>query len=369
VRTVGQVKLLGHWLDEQLRLEQQTKVIKTKLQQAGRQVATAMTDAGFGTPFMGAQYASRIEGKALVGVEILASAGEGFPRVMERLNAAQIDVARNFLGLPLGTHVGSRVAMLAETRLLTRSGTTAAVKVVMARARLACLPEAHPAAVAVAGALMGGHGDTWIEHSRGVMTEVLGVTCEFCDFEAEMTVMRRDPVRRKHALRAYRQKVVMPRARVREIAWFQEKLADLNKEGIVNYAEIVPLRTPWRASLKWASWGPCMWRFFKAWCVARATGGVPLEVWGHGGVPKVMAKCPACKGVLVGLRHVIQGCPSTEVYRRSLPDEVGAGTLQWALVGCGDVDILRQRVRFFGLCVAKMVHEAAMVGRGGAGED
>ena len=44
--------------------------------------------------------------------------------------------------------MGSRVAILSETRLMTRTGTAAAVKVVMARARLACLPVGHPAAIA-----------------------------------------------------------------------------------------------------------------------------------------------------------------------------------------------------------------------------
>jgi hypothetical protein len=154
-RTVGEVKLLGHWIDEGLVLKHQRTVIQMKLKQAGRQVATTMNDAGFGTPFMGSQYTSRIEGKALAGVEVLASAREGFRAVMERIDAAQVEVARIFLGLPLGSRVGRSVALLAETRLLTRSGTAAAVKVVMARARLACLPLDHPAAVGVAGGVVG----------------------------------------------------------------------------------------------------------------------------------------------------------------------------------------------------------------------
>jgi hypothetical protein len=207
-----------------------------------------------------------------------------------------------------------------------------------------------------------------MQHSKDVLNVILGVVCEFSDFETEMETVRRVPQRRKQALRAYRQRVVMPKARDREIKWFQEKLAGLNDEGLIHYAELVPLRTPWRASMRWAAWGPCLWRFFKAWCVARAVGGVPLAVWGRGGVPKVMARCPACGSVLVGLRHMIEECPATATYRRCLPEDARPVTLRWALMGCADVNVLRLKIRFFGLSVARLVHEAERSGEESAVE-
>ena len=102
VQPAHQLKLLGHWIDEGLTFRQQTQVVVHKLKAAGREVTSTMCDAGFGLPFMAAQFSSRIENKALAGVEILASAQGGFRRVMHQLNETQIEVAKNFLGLAAG---------------------------------------------------------------------------------------------------------------------------------------------------------------------------------------------------------------------------------------------------------------------------
>ena len=128
-----------------------------------------------GLPFMAAQYSARVESKSLAGVEVLASARGGFRRVMHQLDETQVEIARNFLGLPSSERVGSRVAVLSETRLLTRTGTAAAIRIVMARARLVCLPNEHPAMAAARTACVLGEGETWLDHSRRVMTEILGV--------------------------------------------------------------------------------------------------------------------------------------------------------------------------------------------------
>ena len=72
--------------------------------------------------------------------------------MMRELSMTQIDKVKGFRGLPERQQCGSRVAVLAETRLLTRTGTVAAVRVVMARARLACLLAAHPASAAARAA-------------------------------------------------------------------------------------------------------------------------------------------------------------------------------------------------------------------------
>ena len=80
-------------------------MIIQKLTAAGREVATTLCDAGFGLPFMAAQYLARIEGRALAAVEALARAKGGFTRVMHDLNQAQIEVAKIVLGLPVGAKI------------------------------------------------------------------------------------------------------------------------------------------------------------------------------------------------------------------------------------------------------------------------
>ena len=119
-----------------------------------------------------------MENAALAGVGVLASIAGGFRRVLHELNKVQVEVARAFLGLPQGhlvPLVGRWVKILAETRLLTRTGTSAAVRVVMARARLACLPPEHPASAAARAACKAGGRATWLDHSRHVMVDILGV--------------------------------------------------------------------------------------------------------------------------------------------------------------------------------------------------
>ena len=56
------------------------------------------------------------------------------------INASQYLVAKAFLGVPVTVSLGSNVKVLAETRLLTRTGVTAGCRIIMARARMMCLP-------------------------------------------------------------------------------------------------------------------------------------------------------------------------------------------------------------------------------------
>ena len=50
----------------------------------------------------------------------------------------------------------------------------------------------------------------------------------------------------KEMVLAYRQKVVMPRARAKELRWFNEALTAKNNEGYINSAERVPVRKLWK---------------------------------------------------------------------------------------------------------------------------
>ena len=175
------------------------------------------------------------------------------------------------------------------------------------------------------------------------MTDVLGVHQELWEFDSNLDDARVDAAVRKRVVTFYRQRIVMPRARVREIAWFSKALAELNILGFVNYAELVPLRQPWKPSMQWAPWGPCLWRFFRAWSVCRITGGVPLAVWGVGGVELLIAKRPLCGGMLVGLRHILQDCLQVASDKFKLPLEARDVEAEWVLTGVGDVGLLRKK--------------------------
>ena len=95
---------------------------------------------------------------------------------------------------------------------------------------------------------------------------------------------------------------------------------------------------------------------FRAWCVCRISGGLPLAVWGAGGVVELLARCPGCGMTLVGARHVLQECPDIEAHRRGLPLGARGVEALWALTGDAEPEALRKKVRFVGACMAQLVH-------------
>ena len=129
------------------------------------------------------------------------------------------------------------------------------------------------------------------------------------------------------------------------------QLSKLNNEGLVPYVDLVPLRQPCPAMVRWAPWGKTMWRYHKAWCLARVTGGIPLVIWGGSEIPVTLDCCCLCGAVEVGLAHVLAECPQLLAQRANL--ESGAADLlpQWALTHSDDIGALAPRVRYFGVCV------------------
>ena len=141
----------------------------------GCKLASGMSTAGFGMPATAAQFSLRIASKALAGSEVLASYQGGFERAAEQINQAQYVVAKAFLGIPASASVGSRAAVLAETRLLIRAGTMIAQRIAMARARISLLPVHHPTSLAVQCIQLGHVQETWWQHSQLVVSEYLQV--------------------------------------------------------------------------------------------------------------------------------------------------------------------------------------------------
>ena len=88
---------------------------------------------------------------------------------------------RPFCVAPHTAHLGSQVAALAETRLLTRASTWLAKSIVMARARLACLPLDHSARLAGITICQTGIPDTWMSSSLKILKKVLQVEYDLWD--------------------------------------------------------------------------------------------------------------------------------------------------------------------------------------------
>ena len=90
---------------------------------------------------------------------------------------------------------------------------------------------------------LGLEGTRW-DHSRYIVHNILGVYQEAGEFEGRQAEACVTAAVRKQALRKYRQRVVMPRAWVEEIAWLAAAMAEMNNKGWANYADVVPFRRP-----------------------------------------------------------------------------------------------------------------------------
>ncbi len=156
-------------------------------------------------------------------------------------------------------------------------------------------------------------------------------------------------------MEAYRRKVVMPRVRHQELRWLREGIQNKGAAGLVPYRSIAPPLRPWSVTLRQVRWGRTMWRFFRAWGVARLCGRLPLCIWDGAAPEAVLPKCPACGEWVVGLRHVLCQCPLNNDLRRDLLIS-GVDLLQWSLTGSNDPGLLAARVRFVGLCCARVAH-------------
>jgi hypothetical protein len=250
--------------------------------------------------------------------------------------------------------------------MMVRTGTAVVIRVIMARARLACLPLAHSTQVVMREIVQQQIPGTWWQHSAEVVQYWLGARSEIWDFREITEEIRSNSRRRKTLLGSYRKRVVMPRVRAADLHWFRTGIQSKGVGGLVPFQSIAPPLRPWSTSVKHLRWGRVMWRFFRAWTIARITGRLPLCVWDDQALEAVLARCPACGMNVVGLRHVLCNCVFNADLRHALPFVEG-GLLQWSLTGCRDVATLRMKVRFVGLCCARVAH-LRRSGCGGAEE-
>ena len=143
--------------------------------------------------------------------------------------------------------------------------------------------------------------------------------------------------------------------RRKEDEWFYTQLAALNNEALIPYRELVPLRQPHSMALQWAPWGRTLWRFYRAWCLARVTGCLPWSIWGRGGNPRSLDSCPLCGTLGADLRHAVACCPGLSKYRTHIP-VCCPDVLRWALAPTEDLESLRPRVLLVGLSCSALFH-------------
>ena len=268
---------------------------------------------------------------------------------MKRLNDVHYSMAKIMLGLPAkqSLGVGGYVRAFSETRFLTRLGGELTQRTVLARVRMLLLPPDNPFEAVLRGVALV-PGKCWIRDVETIMDD-LGITNDIGEnWERQDRSFR---AATKLRIKNWKRCVVIPAVRRVEERWFREQLAGLNDEGLVPYAELVPLRSPWPAAYRWAPLGKTMWRYHRAWCVARISGGFPLSAWGRCGIPVVLAYCGLCGMPNIGLMHVLVDCPCLLAQRASLQPGVVDLLPRWALESGSNIDELGHRVRFFGVCV------------------
>ena len=176
---------------------------------------------------------------------------------------------------------------------------------------------------------------------------------DFNEFAATYMGNQRRPDVLKAAARSWKVQVVVPAVRRVELKLFAGAIAQLNQAVLIPYAELVPLVRISAAELRWAGWGKTLWRFYRAWSVARATLAFPWSVWGAHSkvVPTVLVHCPLCGGRNADLRHLLEACVATGAMRRQFGVASALPFLKWVLADDLDQEVLKSKVRYAGLCL------------------
>ena len=346
------IDVLGVTIDNGLTLQPLLDKILAKLVNGARELATNVTAAGFGLPYVCAQFPSRVENAALYGCELLASYAAGWSGVARALNDAQYRAAKCLLGMSPGLSLGAKghVRVLCETRFFTRLSSKVALRIILARARLLALPVCNPVGEIVKAA-HARTGPCWLDHARMLSVE-LGVYPDFTEFTALDDSVRGDPIARRRVVTLWKHKVVWPALRRMDDQWFKAQLEAIPAVSPLHYGLLAPRRLPFATGLLWAPWGPTMWRFFKLWCIARITGWIPLALGDRPVVVASLEWCPLCGCEGVDLVHVVACCSGTLRYRENAPLGEPNDVLLWVLRGSGFPEQLHAMVSQLGLSVA-----------------
>ena len=334
----------GVWIDTTLSMQPHLEMIIGRIGAQSESLTSAVDEAGFGLPMLESQFQSRVEPSAMFGAEVLASFSADWKTADRRLNDAHYRAAKMMLGLRgVSSGDGGHVRALLESGFLTRLGSRMLQRALVARARLLCLPDDSPVAPVLRAAKLV-RGETWLDHVR-IMTYDIGARPDFPEFIDSCSFARATAVNRRGFVKKWKSDVVVPAIRRLEAAWFNEQLQALNDNGLITYAELVPLRKPEMLDLLYAKWGKTMWRFHRTWSVARITMCFPWAVWGDKGIPipRHMVQCSLCGATAADLRHLFEDCVGLRSTRMLLTGGAWRITLVCLLRSDADAEQMTSR--------------------------
>jgi len=317
--------LLGATVDGALGFAPLLRVVLGRLAAKGRATTAGLASTGFGLPYQVDQLDSRVHQSVFQGAELLASYAKGWRAAAAALTHGHYGTAKDLLGVPRRTELGGYARVFLELRIEWRLGTLWARRVIMARARLELLPPDHPVSVLVDDVERAGVR-TWWQDALEVR-EAWGVMVGAREFGAGLGEGRTTPLARRTKAQKYKNRVVLPRLHERERAWFQTELQKAVEAVRVDHAALVPGRSRWHPSSRWAAWGPTHWKYYRAWVLVRLTGGVPLVVWGAGELPPFLPTCPWCWKQSVGVVHWALECTALQDLRGEAQAAAAEGTL------------------------------------------
>jgi hypothetical protein len=343
---------LGVVFDKDLLWEPQFRQRLAKMSQASCRLVDSLDASGFGLPFQASQFISRVDSVGLFGSEVLASHCQGLKAVVKRFNDAQYLYLKRALGATTKMHVGSHVKVLMECRQPYRLGSRFLERIILVRARIQLLPTDHPLAVAVSVAERL-KAVTWWTHTNEAK-KLLGIDKDIKEYGGLVAGTYLDPIGRKAAVSKFKNEVVRPRLQAMEQQWFQESLAKLGAGMELTYQNVRPKKV-WNNALCWSGWGRTMWRFHKAWCIARVTEKLPIAWFGGSGLDSVLPCCPQCRAADADLHHVLCVCSGTSHLRAGWHNFPKEAIYTWVLNDTECVDSLYAQVKYFGQCMATTV--------------
>jgi hypothetical protein len=116
-----------------------------------------------------------------------------------------------------------------------------------------------------------------------------------------------DKTTRKKVLAKYRKNKVDPALRVLDESAFDEAAG----RSVWPYASFQHQLSEYPQELLEVNWGPNTWYYYRAWAVVRATGRIPLRVFGGIGLPRSCEPCVLCGATSVDIEHLLTHCPAT----------------------------------------------------------